>query len=159
MRMLAFCLMIVLALPVNAFVSDPDLQPNPAMAGQTVHILIQTGICDAVLGGDNPVITVAGQQVEVLIEGERNSATWCLFPVADHSFPISGLAPGEYLVNVVYRYQTLFGDIETEHLGDLSLSILAKPPQPVPTQGWLGISVLIFSILFMGATACIRRQL
>jgi hypothetical protein len=157
MRMLAFCVMLVLSLPGEAFVSDPELEPNPVLAGQTVHILLQTGGCDAVLGGDNPVITVVGQQVEVQIEGERNTDAWCFFPVVDHSFPITGLAPGEYVVNVFYWYQPLFGDIVTENLGGLPLSVLALPPQPVPAQGRIGLTVLIFILLIIGAISCTRR--
>jgi hypothetical protein len=81
--------------------------------------------------------------VEVVIDGARGTDSWCIFPVVDHSFPIGVFPSGEYVVTVSYRFQTILGQFETEHLGDLPLTIQGSPPQPVPSIGWSAMSVLI----------------
>lgn len=76
LRLFGCFLSLIFAMPAMAFVSEPELDPNPAMAGQVVNLLIQTGICNAILGGENPTITVSDNQVEVVIDGARGTDSW-----------------------------------------------------------------------------------
>lgn len=156
-------LVLVLLYPqaLFAFITDPELEPNPAVAGQAVNVLLTTGICDGILGGtDNPAITVDGQGIDVLIDGVRESnPIWCNIPVVDHTLPIGSYEAGGYVVTVRFRYDPFGLPVETEILGEIPLSVQGQPtPQSVPGLGFKGIFVSIMMIFFMGGLACARRD-
>ena len=158
MKALACCFLILTTLPAMAFVSAPELDSDSVMAGESVHLLLQTGTCDGVVDGDNPTITVSGQQVDVLVEGLRNfDPSWCFFPTVDHSFPLGGFPAGEYVVTVNYQFTPFGLPTETEHLGDLSLSVHGLQPHAVPAMNWPATTVLVLLTLILGAIACTRR--
>lgn len=143
-----------------AFITDPELDPNPAAAGQTVNLLLQTGICVGIVGGeDNPAITIDGSAIDVLIDGVRESdPTWCNLPVVDHNIPIGSFEAGEYTVTVRFRYTPFGLPTETETLGEISLAVQGQnAPQSVPGLGFKGIGLSAILIFLMGVLACGRR--
>lgn len=143
-----------------AFITDPELEPNPVEAGQAVNVLLTTGVCDGVLGGENnPEITVDGQSIDVLIHGIREfNPIWCFFPVVDRIFPIDGLLPGDYTVTVRFQYDPFGLPVETETLGELPLTVVqGLAVQSVPMIGPRGVLITIFIVFFMGVLAWTKR--
>lgn len=144
-----------------AFITDSELDPNPAAAGQTVNLHLQTGICDGIVGGENnPAITIDGSTIDVLIDGIRESdPTWCNLPVVDHNIPIGSFEAGEYTVTVRFRYTPFGLPTETEILGEISLTVQRKiAPRSVSGLGFKGIGLSAILLFLMGLLACERRS-
>ncbi len=149
------CLALCVALfasEVMAFVDPPSIEPETAESGETVVLHLRTGGCDGVLGGgNNPAVTLDGNEIDVLIDGLRRfDLAWCVFPIVNHAFPLGGFEPGHYSVAVRYRFTPFGLPTEIETLGVLPLEVIgpASPPAvAVPATSWMALLLLIFFIV------------
>lgn len=159
--LLAF-MAVLLSESVSAFIDPPVLEPNPAQQGEEVNLLIRMGECDGIFVDHDGIpivyIGIAGQDITVLFDGNRNGApVGCGFPAVDHEFSLGALDPGEYTVTVQITYEVAPIQHVTETLDVLTLVVGAPAPHAVPMGGLPAWLVLGLALLIAGWTVIRRR--
>lgn len=142
-----------------AFIDPPYLTPADPVAHETVSVNINSGGCDAMLGGlpGWPQISQQGSSIRINLWSASNAdPILCNYYPGTSTYAVGAYPPGSYTLQVDREYFGDLGGIESETLGVIPFTVRSADVLPIslPALNPAGIGCLAFMLF-----ACARRRL
>lgn len=141
--------------PAMAYPENPFLTPQHPTASDVVVFNAYAGPCDLLQHPfEEPVITVAGDQITVRFSGEHyNDGIWCVLGSRIDQVAIGTFPPGSYTVSADWSFAASEGTV-TVPLGVLPLTVGGAPsgePASLPASGAFSLIALVLMLLVVAA--------
>jgi hypothetical protein len=154
---------IVFGRTAYGFFDPPYLTPALPAAGDTVSVNIHDGICDGIIGIPGyPQITQNGSSIRILLwSASYTDPILCNIPEGTGTYVVGSYPPGSYTLQVDREYFGDVGEILTETLGVIPLTVAGGGAQPIalPASNAVSLVVLGFMLFVVARTKLYRAFL